>query len=108
MSSNGIFSIGMCIFFLGLILCGGWNVYQGLRKSFNEANAASNNLVSQCMKQLPTGSSVCDYELRPTLQHSCNNDISNFLMMKKQDISDDGKVNHYYQLRAAHSKATGR
>jgi len=29
-------------------------------------------------------------------------------MMKKQDICDDGKVNHYYQLRAAHSKATGR
>jgi len=65
-------------------------------------------LVNQCMKQLPTGSSVCDHELRPTLQQSCNNDISNFLMMKKQDICDDGKVNHYYQLRAAHSKATGR
>ena len=29
-------------------------------------------------------------------------------MMKKQDICDDGKVNHYYQLRAAHNKATGR
>jgi len=85
---------------------GRWNVYHGLRKSFNEANAASNNLVSQCMKQLPTGSSVCDHELRPTLQQSCNNDISNFLMMKKQDICDDGKVNHYYQLRAAHGKAT--
>ena len=96
MSSKGIFGIGICIFFLGLILWGGWNVYQGLRKSFNEANAASNNLVSQCMKQLPTGSSVCDHELRPILQHSCNNGISNFLMMKKQDICDDGKVNHYY------------
>ena len=108
MSSIGIFGIGICIFFLGLILWGGWNVYQGLRKSFNEANAASNNLVNQCMKQLPTGSSVCDHELGPTLQQSCNNDISNFLMMKKQDICDDGKVNHYYQLRAAHSKATGR
>ena len=108
MSSKGIFRIGISIFFLGLILWGGWNVYHGLRKSFNEANAASNNLVSQCMKQLPTGSSVCDHELRPTLQQSCNNDISNFLMMKKQDICDDGKVNHYYQLRAAHSKATGR
>jgi hypothetical protein len=46
--------------FLGLILWGGWNVYQGRRKSFNEANAANNNLVSQCMKQLPPGSSVCD------------------------------------------------
>ena len=104
MSSKGIFGIGISIFFLGLILWGGWNVYQGLRKSLNETNAASNNLVSQCMKQLPTGSSVCDHELRPTLQQSCNNDISNFLMMKKQDICDDGKVNHYYQLRAAHSK----
>ena len=68
----------------------------GLRKSFNEAKATNNNLVNQCMKQLPTGSSVCDHELRPILQHSCNNGISNFLMMKKQDICDDGKVNHYY------------
>jgi hypothetical protein len=76
MSSKGIFGIGICIFFLGLILWGGWNVYQELRKSFNEANAASNtasntasnNLVNQCMKQLSTGSSVCDHELRPTLQ----------------------------------------
>jgi hypothetical protein len=79
MSSKGIFGIGICIFFLGLILCGGWNVYQGLLKSLNETNAASNNLVSQCMKQLPTGSSVCDHELRPTLQHSCNNDLATFL-----------------------------
>jgi hypothetical protein len=108
MPSKGIFGIGISIFFLGLILWGGWNVYHGLRKSFNEANAASNNLVNQCMKQLPTGSSVCDHELRHTLQQSSNNGISNFLMMKKQDICDDGKVNHYYQLRAAHSKATGR
>jgi len=108
MPSKGIFSIGISIFFLGLILWGGWNVYKGLRKSFNEANAASNYFVSQCMKQLPTGSSVCDHELRSTLQHSCNNDISNFLMMKKQDICIDSKVNHYYQLRAAYNKATGR
>jgi hypothetical protein len=50
MPSKGIFGIGISIFFLGLILWGGWNVYQGLRKSFNEANAANNNLVSQCMK----------------------------------------------------------
>ena len=38
MPSKGIFGIGISIFFLGLILWGGWNVYQGLRKSFNEAN----------------------------------------------------------------------
>ena len=101
MPSKGIFGIGISIFFLGLILWGGWNVYQGLRKSFNETNEASNNLVSQCMKQLPAGS-------RPTLQHSCNNGISNFLMMKKQDICDDGKVNYYYELRAAYSKAPRR
>ncbi|HEY7081359.1 MAG TPA: hypothetical protein VH500_16800 [Nitrososphaeraceae archaeon] len=68
MPSKGIFGIGISIFFLGLILWGGWNVYQGLIKSFNEANIASNNLVNQCMKQLPTGSSVCDEELRPALQ----------------------------------------
>ena len=108
MSSKGILGIGISIFFLGLILWGGWNVYQGLRKSVNEANAVNNNLVSQCMKLLPTGSSVCDHELRPTLQQSCNNGISNFLMMKKQDICIDGKVNHYYQLRSAYSKATRR
>ena len=57
---------------------------------------------------VPAGSSVCDQELRPALQESCNNGISNFLMMKRQDICDDGKVNHYYQLRVAYDKATGR
>jgi hypothetical protein len=29
-------------------------------------------------------------------------------MMKKQDICDDGKVDHYYQLRAAYQKDTTR
>ena len=108
MPSKGIFGIGISIFFLGLILWGGWTVYQGLILSFNEANIASNNLVNQCMKQLPTGSSVCDEKLRPALQQSCNNGFSNFLMMKKQDICDDGKVDHYYQLRAAYQKDTTR
>jgi len=28
--------------------------------------------------------------------------------MKKQDICDDGKVDHYYQLRAAYQKDTTR
>ena len=108
MPSKGIFGIGISILFLGLILWGGWNVYQGLRKSFNEANPASNNLVNQCMKQLPVGTDICDQELRLTLQQSCNNGFANFLMMKKQNICDDGKVNHYYQLRAAYDKATRR
>jgi hypothetical protein len=108
MPPKGIFGIGISIFFLGLVLWGGWNVYQGLLKSFNEGNIVSNNLVNQCMKQLPVGSSVCDQELRLTLQRSCNNSFSNFLMMKKQDICDDGKVDHYYQLRAAYDKATRR
>ena len=70
--------IGISIFFLGLVLWGGWNVYQGRLKSFNEGNIASNNLVNQCMKQLPLGSSVCDQELRLTLQRSCDNSFSNF------------------------------
>ena len=108
MPSKGLFGIGISIFFLGLVLWGGWNVYQGLLKSFNEGNIASNNLVNQCMKQLPVGSNVCDQELRSVLQQSCNNGINNFLMMKRQDICYDGKVNHYYQLRAAYDKATGR
>ena len=106
MPSKGIFGIGISIFFLGLVLWGGWNVYQGLIKSFNEASIASNNLVNQCIKQLPAGSSVCDQELRPVLQQSCNNGISNFLMMKKRDICNDGKVDHYYQLRAAYKTDT--
>ena len=108
MPSKGIFGVVISIFFLGLILWGGWNVYQGLRKSFNEANIASNNLVNQCVKLLPAGSSVCDQELRSTLQQSCNNGFTNFLMMKKQDICDDGKVNYYYQLRAAYQTGTRR
>ena len=108
MPSSRIFGIGISIFFLGLVLWGGWNVYQGLRKSFNEANTASNNLVNQCMKQLPVGTDICDQELRPTLQQSYNNGFSNFLMMEKQNICDDDKVNHYYQLRSAYDKATRR
>ena len=89
MPSKGIFGIGISIFFLGLVLWGGWNVYQGLLNSFNEANIVSNNLVNQCMKQLPAGSSICDQELRSNLQKSCNIGFSNFLMMKKQDICND-------------------
>jgi hypothetical protein len=108
MPSKGIFGIGISIFFLGLVLWGGWNVYQGLLKSFYEANIASNNLVNQCVKLLPAGSSVCDQELRPVLQQSCNNGISNFLIMKKQDICDNRKVNYYYQLRAAYQTGTLR
>ena len=92
MPSKGIFGIGIRIFFLGLVVWGGWNVYQGLLKSFYEANIASNNLVNQCVKLLPAGSSVCDQELRSTLQQSCSNGMSNFLIMKKQDICDNRKV----------------
>ena len=105
MPSKGILGIGISIFFLGLVLWGGWNVYHWLLNSFNEVNTANNNLVNRCMKQLPVGSDICDQELRLTLQQSCNNAFTNFLMMKKQDICNDGKVNHYYQLRTAYDIA---
>ena len=59
------------------------------------------------MKQLPAGSSVCDQELNLHYNNDLNNGISNFLMMKRQDICDDSKVNNFYRLRVAYDKATG-